>query len=223
MSPTTAAPSRRRSPGPVAPSAPAPRRRPAPPVRDAVVVPRTRPRPTVRNGTSAAAPVRARTATPTRSRTATPTRSRAAAPTRTRTPVPARARAATPRTRRVVAAPAPPRRHRRIRVAVWVLLGATVVITIAGFHAVLAQTQVRLEELRGRTAVAESRYEAQRLENGRLSSPARITARAAEMGLAPPAVAPVAVAILGQVPRRGGASATLADWAEVKRHLDSSP
>ncbi|MFA5883874.1 MAG: hypothetical protein WDA60_08490 [Acidimicrobiia bacterium] len=96
-------------------------------------------------------------------------------------------------------------------------------MTIAGFHAVLAQTQVRLEQLRTRTAVAESRYEAARLENGRLSSPARITGRAAEMGLTPPAVAPVAVSMTGEVPRRGAASDTLTDWAEVKRHLDSSP
>jgi len=221
MSPTTAAPTRRRSSGPVAPSAPAPRRRPAPPVRDEVATPRTRPRPTVRNGTSTSAPTRARSAAPTRARTAAPARSRTATPTRTRTP--ASTRTATPRTRRVAAPPAPPRRRSRIRVAAWVLLVATIVITIAGFHAVLAQTQVRLEQLRSRTAVAEARYEAQRLENGRLGSPARITARAAEMGLAPPAVAPVAVPLLGQVPRRGGASVTLSDWAEVKRHLDSSP
>lgn len=97
------------------------------------------------------------------------------------------------------------------------------VVTIAGFHAMLAQTQVQIEQLREQTAVAETRYETQRLENGRLSSPARITARAAEMGLAPPVVAPVAIPLSGEVPRRGGTSATLADWAEVKGHLDASP
>jgi hypothetical protein len=98
-----------------------------------------------------------------------------------------------------------------------------VVITIAGFHAFLAQTQVRLEDLRSRTATAEARYEALRLENGQLTSPARITNRAAELGLAPPAVAPVAIPLAGDVPRRGASSATLTDWAEVKRHLDAAP
>lgn len=100
---------------------------------------------------------------------------------------------------------------------------AVVVVTIAGFHAVLAQNQVRLERLRDRTAAVEARYEAGRLENGRLNSPERITARAAEMGLAAPTVVPIAIPLLGEVPKRGGASSTLADWAEVKRHLDASP
>ena len=96
-------------------------------------------------------------------------------------------------------------------------------LTIAGFHAFLAQTQVRLEQLRTRTATWEDRYESARLENGRLTSPARITARAAELGLGPPAVAPVPIPLAGDVPRRGGSTATIAAWAEVKRHLDVSP
>jgi cell division protein FtsL len=100
---------------------------------------------------------------------------------------------------------------------------SAVVITIAGFHALLAQTQVHLEDLRARTERAEARYEALRLENGRLSSPSRITTRAAELGLGPPSVAPVPIPLVGEVPRRGGASATIADWAEVKAHLDASP
>jgi uncharacterized protein HemX len=127
------------------------------------------------------------------------------------------------RTQRVVPPPAPARPKGRAGFAALIVAAAVVVVTIAAFHAFLAQTQVRLEQLQVRTAEAETRYEAQRLENGRLSSPARITARAAEMGLAPPAVAPVAIALVGEVPRRGGTSSTLADWAEVKSHLDASP
>ncbi|MBM3661013.1 MAG: hypothetical protein FJW95_16130 [Actinobacteria bacterium] len=107
--------------------------------------------------------------------------------------------------------------------AALVLAVGTVVVTIAGFHAFLAQNQVRLEELRARTAQAESRYEALRLENGQLTSPERITIRAAELGLGPPGVAPVAIPLAGVVPKRGASSATLADWAEVKRHLDPAP
>ena len=106
---------------------------------------------------------------------------------------------------------------------VLVLAVATVVITIAGFHAFLAQNQVRLEQLRARTAQAEGRYESLRLENGQLTSPERITTRAAELGLGPPSVAPVAIPLAGEVPKRGAASATLDDWAEVKRHLDAAP
>ncbi|GMU77643.1 MAG: hypothetical protein AMXMBFR46_04420 [Acidimicrobiia bacterium] len=104
-----------------------------------------------------------------------------------------------------------------------VAVGAAIVLTIVAFHVVLAQTQVRLEQIRARTVAAEARYEAQRLENGELSSPARITGRATELGLAVPAVAPVAIAVPGDVPRRGGDSSALADWTEVKRHLDSTP
>jgi len=200
MSPTTAAPTRRRPSAPAA--APA---RKAAPARGSVAAPRTRPRPTVRN----AAP------------TAAPTRTRRPAPS-TRRAAPATKRPA-PATRRVVPPPAPPRRHPRLRVTLFALAVSVVVITIAGFHAFLAQTQVRLEDLRTRTDVAESRYETFRLENGQLTSPARITGRATELGLAPPAVAPVAIPYVGDVPRRSGASQTLADWAEVKRHLDSSP
>jgi type II secretory pathway pseudopilin PulG len=106
---------------------------------------------------------------------------------------------------------------------VLVVAVVAVVFTVAAFHAVLAQNQVRLERLRARIAAAEKRYEAARLVNGRLSSPARITQRAAEMGLVPPAVSPIAVPVPGEVPRRGGASSTLADWVEVKPHLDAAP
>jgi hypothetical protein len=101
-----------------------------------------------------------------------------------------------------------------------VIAVAAVITTIAGFHAFLAQNQVRLERLRERTTVAEGRYEGERLANGFLTSPARITARARELGLAPPDVAPVAIPLQGGVPRRGASSATAADWGKVKGHLD---
>ena len=167
------------------------------------------------------------TAAPPRRRPAAPARGSVTAPrTRPRPPVrtPDPARRAPAPARRVVApAPARVRRRPRLRITVLVLGVAVVVITIAGFHAFLAQTQVRLEQLRGRTATAEARYETARLQNGQLASPARITTRAAELGLGPTAVAPVAIPLSGAVPQRGGASETLTDWAEVKGHLDSAP
>jgi len=107
-------------------------------------------------------------------------------------------------------------------VALLVMVGVTV-LTIAGFHAVLAQNQVHLEDLRARTARAETRYEMLRLEHGRLTSPARITTRAAELGLGTSGVAAVAVPLAGEVPRRGESSVMVGGWAEVKRHLDAAP
>jgi hypothetical protein len=98
-----------------------------------------------------------------------------------------------------------------------------VVLTIVGFHAVLAQNQVRLDRIRGEIAVAEARYDQARLKNSELSSPARITARAGELGLGVPEGAPVAVPVPGPVPKRGSSSNVMKDWTEVKDHLDASP
>jgi hypothetical protein len=98
-----------------------------------------------------------------------------------------------------------------------------VVLTIVGFHAVLAQNQVRLDDLRARIATAEDRYADERLSNSTLASPANITARATALGLVPPVVAPIAVPVSGDVPKRGGDTSALAGWPEVKGHLDSSP
>jgi len=98
-----------------------------------------------------------------------------------------------------------------------------VVLTIVGFHAVLAQNQVRLDRIREDIAVAEARYDQARLKNSELSSPARITARAGELGLGVPEGAPVAVPVPGPVPKRGSSSNVMKDWTEVKDHLDASP
>lgn len=122
---------------------------------------------------------------------------------------------------RAVRASAPVRPRLRRGAVALVAAAVLVVLSVVAFHAVLAQNQVRLERLRARLGVAESRYAAARLENGRLSSPARITERAAQLGLVVPNVAAVAVPVAGRVPAREGTSATLAHWPEVKRHLDS--
>jgi len=98
-----------------------------------------------------------------------------------------------------------------------------VVLTIVGFHAVLAENQVKLDEVRQEISVAESRYDQARLENSELSSPARITQRAGELGLGVPDGAPVAVQVPGAVPKRGSSSDVMKDWSEVKSNLDSSP
>jgi cell division protein FtsL len=98
-----------------------------------------------------------------------------------------------------------------------------VVLTIVGFHAVLAQNQVRLDQIRDDIAAAEARYDQARLENSQLSSPARITQRATEIGMSVPDVAPIAVPVPGAVPKRGSSSDVMEDWTEVKGNLDASP
>jgi hypothetical protein len=107
--------------------------------------------------------------------------------------------------------------------AVLATAAVALVLTVVAFRVYLAQTQLRVDQLHQQISVAEARYEAQRLRNGELSSPARITARAAELGLVVPSVAPVPVAVTGDVPARGESSSPIANWPEVKRHLDSSP
>lgn len=160
---------------------------------------------------------RRRAAPPVRAAPTAP-RTRPRPATRPVAPNPARSRVVTTTPARVAV-----RRGHRVRSVLLTLLAATIVITIAGFHAVLAQNQMRLEEVRARTAAAEARYDAARLENGRLAAPESVMRRAAEMGLEVPAEAPVAIPLTGTVPRRGSGSATIQGWSEVKRYLDASP
>ena len=96
-------------------------------------------------------------------------------------------------------------------------------LSVVGAHTVLAQNQVRLDRVENRIAAAESRYGSLRLTNGQLSSPERITARAAQLGLAVPAAPPVAVPVVGVVPHRGGSGSNLVAWSEVKGHLTATP
>ena len=104
-----------------------------------------------------------------------------------------------------------------------VVLGVLVMLTIVGFHAVLAQNQVALDRTRARIAAAEERYENERLRNSVLSSPALITQRAIELGMVPPGIAPISVAIPGEAPKRGSETSAFAGYTEVKRHLNPSP
>jgi hypothetical protein len=98
-----------------------------------------------------------------------------------------------------------------------------IALTIVGFHAVLAQNQVRIDRLRGEIDAAEARYNEARYQNSVLASPERITQRAQEIGLGVPTGAPIAVAIFGAVPQRGSTSDVMDSYEEVKSHLDTSP
>lgn len=115
------------------------------------------------------------------------------------------------------------RRSGRARTLALFVVGVGILLTVVAAHTLLAQNQVRLDRLEGRIAAEEQRYDSLRLANGQLSSPARITARAAALGLTVPVVPPVAVAVVGEVPRRGSTGSNLAGWAEVKGHLAAAP
>ena len=84
---------------------------------------------------------------------------------------------------------------------------------------ILAQNQVRLDRVRTEIAAAEAEYDQARLENSELSSPARITERAGQLGLVVPEGAPIAVQVPGGVPKRHAGSGVMDDWRGVKGHL----
>jgi len=145
---------------------------------------------------------------------------RTPAPTTRRPPAEAPRRATRPEQRHPSGAARPGARR---RLAFVVVAGIAIVLTIVGFHAVLAQNQVTIDRLRGDIAAAEGRYDEARYQNSVLASPARITQRAQELGMVVPPGAPIAVPLMGAVPKRGSSSDVMKDWSEVKRHLDASP
>jgi cell division protein FtsL len=114
---------------------------------------------------------------------------------------------------------------RRRRRTIALVCGAVMtLLTVVGFHALLAQSQVALDELERRTAIAERRYENARYEYAQLSSPARITEAARQMGMVPPGTPPTPVLISGEVPPPADApSTTMNGWTEVKPTLGDSP
>jgi cell division protein FtsL len=142
---------------------------------------------------------------------------------RTRPTPPVRERRARPPLRVVPGGRARPSRAARSRRRVAFLFVFTVVavLTAVAFHVVVAQMQLDLARVRRQTVAAERRYDAVRLEYAQLSSPERITQRAAELGLVVPARPPVAVVVEGRLPHpRSDGPAALRGFQEVKRHLD---
>ncbi|MFO7591872.1 MAG: FtsL-like putative cell division protein [Acidimicrobiia bacterium] len=112
-------------------------------------------------------------------------------------------------------------RRRRLMVGVLAFAGVLAVLSMVAFHAMVAQSQVRLDELERRTQAAERRYEEARYEHARMSAPQRIVERATTLGLQTPEGPPVAVTVQGQPPAAPDAtSTTLRGWSEVKPTLD---
>jgi hypothetical protein len=125
----------------------------------------------------------------------------------------------------VVVSPRPSRvsrRRRRLALFAGGLVGA--LFTVVAFHALLAQSQVAIDRLEQRTATAERRYEDARYQHAVLASPARIVARAAELGLVSPGQPPTAVPVEGALPPQpDGVGSTLHGWTEVKPTLVAAP
>lgn len=115
------------------------------------------------------------------------------------------------------------RRRRRTILYSW----ATVIalLTVVAFHALLAQSQIALDRLDQRTAVAERRYEDARYEYARAASPQHITERARELGLVLPSQPATVVAVAGDdIPAPSDApSGTLNGWTDVKPTLSTNP
>ena len=112
-------------------------------------------------------------------------------------------------------------RRRRLMVAALAFVGVLAVLAMVAFHAMVAQSQVRLDELERRTQVAERRYEDARFEHAQQSAPQRIVERATALGMQAPDGPPTAVAVQGRPPAAPDAtSTTLRGWSEVKPTLD---
>ncbi|MGH9031782.1 MAG: hypothetical protein ACRDZV_06590 [Acidimicrobiia bacterium] len=120
------------------------------------------------------------------------------------------------------------RRARRVR-RVLAGFGATVVcalVAAVGFHVVVAQSQLKLDRLEREIAVEQDRYQELRLMVAAASSPERITARAAELGMVPPSDPPSVVTVpsdpaVPTVTPSDSTGTTLAEsWETVKQHLD---
>ncbi len=107
----------------------------------------------------------------------------------------------------------------------------SVFIAVA-FHVVLAQSEFQLDRLSRQTAVAQRRYEHARLSVAQLGAPARIVARAEQLGMERAddityVTAPIDVTPVGA----GGSSKPIetstgepgGEWEKVKRHLAAQP
>jgi hypothetical protein len=103
------------------------------------------------------------------------------------------------------------------------ILSVLTVLTVVAFHVELAQGQITLDHLGGRITAAQRAYEQARLEHARLSAPARIVARAGELGLATPTRPPTAViAPADTVPASTRASTPLDNYGTAKSSLADS-
>lgn len=122
------------------------------------------------------------------------------------------------------------RRARRLATGA-VVLAATLLLALAGSHAVLVSNQVRVDRLEQEVADVQARHQELRLEVARLEAPERIVAAATErLGMVPPDTVtylpgPEETAP-GADPATDGTTPTdqaPASWGVVKPYLGSGP
>ena len=123
-------------------------------------------------------------------------------------------------------APADRRRRARLMGVLVLIVVAAALFGLVASHVALTQGQFRLQRLRERAAVEQSRYERLRLQVAELESPARVVAAAQErLGMVPPPgvtyLSPAGPA--SGTPQRTGSRKDTAsdDWSTVKRQLAS--
>jgi hypothetical protein len=153
----------------------------------------------------------------------TPTTSRGARPAPLRRPAPARK----PRLR--VVDNEARLRTRRVRRVAWILSALVVLALFAAvaFHVQLAQGQLDLDRLEGKTEAAREQYQQLRLQFAQQSSPAAVASRAAALGMVRPGDVPTYLVVPDATPSTPApdqTSTTLQEgWKKVKPHLGTQP
>lgn len=124
--------------------------------------------------------------------------------------------------------PAARRQAHRVRRRVWLFGAVTVgcMVTAVAFHVMLAQGQLRMDQIGRTITVEQNRYEAARLQVDELSAPQRIIDRAKQLGFVEPSDPPTFLSVAGVPPAPadpGARSSSLDDWRKVKPQLGAQP
>ncbi|HEX7521683.1 MAG TPA: hypothetical protein VF441_06435 [Acidimicrobiia bacterium] len=99
-------------------------------------------------------------------------------------------------------------------------------VTAVAFHVMLAQGQLRMDQIGRTITVEQNRYEAARLQVDELSAPQRIIDRAKQLGFVEPSDPPTFLSVAGVPPAPadpGARSSSLDDWRKVKPQLGAQP
>jgi hypothetical protein len=120
------------------------------------------------------------------------------------------------------------RRHRILARLAFVAVVAAVLVVV-GIHVMMAEGQLRIEQLADQAALEQQQYERNRLEYAQMATPQSVVARAQELGLAPAAGSRY-LAVPGLTPTAPGAPGTTEaaptrahDWEKVKPNLVAQP
>lgn len=123
------------------------------------------------------------------------------------------------------------RRRARVLTATVSILALAGLFGLAVFNVLIAQGQVRLNNVEDRANAQQDRYERLRLEVAQLESPERVVAAAQErLGMVPPPsvhyLSPKLAnpgAARDRNTRVAAATPVTSDWAQVKPHLAAQP